>query len=215
MRVFANEASEPVRIVKVGGSLLTYRELPTALQRWLCSEGEAGYAVLVGGGPVVDGIRAIDRALVLDEPLAHRVSLDGMQINARIVQSILPDSALVDSRLQAEEAIARGLVPVLDPTAILTEIERDGDAGIPTSWDATSDTIAAAIAQSWGAKELVLLKSRLPAHPEMTAMEREGYVDRCFARTARGIGSIRCVNLRSGSESMVFDAGEAARSERV
>ena len=66
------------------------------------------------------------------------------------------------------------------------------------SWDVTSDSIAARIADLLGSDELVLLKSSLP-EPQVATLDEAaaaGFVDRCFPCYAAKLPLVRLVNLR-------------------
>ncbi len=71
---------------------------------------------------------------------------------------------------------------------------------LPADWSVTSDSIAARIAITLSADELVLLKSAsLPnaANCDIQEMSNAGYVDGFFVELANSINRVRFVNLRS------------------
>ena len=68
---------------------------------------------------------------------------------------------------------------------------------LPHTWEVTSDSIAAHIAEILCANELVLLKSAPLAKSCATHEAAEqGYVDAFFPQAAARASKIRCVNLR-------------------
>src|SRR5688500_7302297 len=83
--VSEGQTSLPLRVVKVGGSLLTWPELPQALRSWL-AERPAGINVLIcGGGALVDALRETDGTLHLSQRAMHRLAIDAMSITARLL----------------------------------------------------------------------------------------------------------------------------------
>jgi hypothetical protein len=70
-----------------------------------------------------------------------------------------------------------------------------GAAALPQTWDVSSDSIAARVAELIAADELVLLKSALPGD----AMNLADYVDPYFATASAKLRSIRFVNLAERS----------------
>jgi aspartokinase-like uncharacterized kinase len=73
---------------------------------------------------------------------------------------------------------------------------------LPSSWDVTSDSIAARLAIVTGADELVLLKSVPPPDSDLQPpsslrqLAASGYVDRFFPELAAQVPRIRLVDLR-------------------
>jgi hypothetical protein len=79
------------------------------------------------------------------------------------------------------------------------EARADGES-LPHSWQVTSDSIAARLAQVTRAGELVLLKSALPRRgatwPDVV---HEGLVDRYFPAAVTHVSQVRIVNLRDAA----------------
>ena len=73
----------------------------------------------------------------------------------------------------------------------------DGRPGaVPHSWSATSDSVAARVAETRAA-EIVLLKSASPPPGDAAAWARVGYVDPHFpAIVSRAHLAVRAINLR-------------------
>lgn len=178
-------AAAPVRagmvVVKLGGSLLTRRDWPAAV-RALC--GALGQPVLlvVGGGPVVDGLRAIDAVAALPTPVSHRLAIDALGITARAVAAAigLPLTALPHDT---------GPAAVLDTPRWLDD---DGRlAALPVGWHVTSDAIAAHVAARLH-RPLVLAKSVPPpaAAGDLRALAVAGWIDPCFPDAAADVPRI-------------------------
>jgi aspartokinase-like uncharacterized kinase len=196
------------RIIKLGGSLLSWAGSVDGLSAWLSLQTPAQNIVVVGGGPVVEGLRAVDRALKLDESTAHWLCIRAMSINAELVASLVPQSTVIDSVLELLDRDKNPGLLILDPWKFL-RIEEPGlpSRPLPMSWQVTSDSIAARVAEVSAAEELVLLKSKLPSgttspgttSPGVATIEEAagaGFVDPWFALAAEGVPVIRSVNLR-------------------
>jgi aspartokinase-like uncharacterized kinase len=190
----------PLRVVKVGGSLLAGPELPRAIQGWLATQSPALNVLVCGGGPLAEAIRQADRDFALGEEISHWLSIDALAISAKLLAAILPDVPLLTTFVDLETRIATqqpGAV-IFDPREFLLSRESQlAGTSLPHSWRATSDSIAARLAEVLCADELVLLKSAAPPAADLAALAALGYVDAHFPWAARNIASIRFVNLRS------------------
>jgi aspartokinase-like uncharacterized kinase len=137
-------------VVKVGGGLA--RAAGDDALRALCAAiGEAGarhrLLVVPGGGELADAVRAYDRAHGLRPETAHRMAILAMDQLGWALADLIPGA------VRATGLEARDGVTVLLPAALM--LERDP---LPASWDVTSDSIAAWIAGTAGARRLILLK---------------------------------------------------------
>jgi 5-(aminomethyl)-3-furanmethanol phosphate kinase len=186
--------SRAKRVIKVGGSLLDWPEFPTEFRRWLAAQSPAASVIVVGGGALVERVRALDRVHPMSDEAAHWLAIRAMSLTARVVAEWLSETKLVLSLADLQLA-APGAPQILDVAGFL-RAERGTAGALPCDWNVTSDSIAAHVASVLAADELVLLKSASP--PGETTHEsaaQTGYVDARFAETARGL-SVRCVNLR-------------------
>lgn len=174
-----------VRVIKLGGSLLGGPQLATRFQAWLLEQPPLANVLVVGGGGVVDRLRARDRAEGLDPSDAHWLAIAAMSDSARAVAKLLGEVPLVRWS-EALQLRAPGL-EILDVDRFLRDDAR-GDDPLPESWDVTSDSIAARLASRLGADELVLLKSApAPTPSDFGSLSASGYVDACFPRVAVGL----------------------------
>ncbi|MEX2186086.1 MAG: hypothetical protein WD875_04795 [Pirellulales bacterium] len=187
-----------LRVVKLGGSLLDLTHWPQRLVVWLASQPTTPTVLIVGGGVLADAIRRYDRQFELGEEAAHWLSIGAMSLQAEMAATVLPRRlagvTLVD-RFDDLFAVAANEVAVFDPEPFL----RDSEAGfagtpLPHGWHITSDSIAARVAECLDAAELVLLKSAPP--PEHPTDPAAGYVDEHFPIAARGLRSVRYIDLR-------------------
>ena len=85
----------PFRIVKLGGSLLDWRETPKKIAKWIAQQTPARNVWVVGGGNFVDQVRKWDQSTPIDDADAHWICVDLMSINARLVRSWFPSWPIV------------------------------------------------------------------------------------------------------------------------
>jgi 5-(aminomethyl)-3-furanmethanol phosphate kinase len=195
-------------VIKVGGSLLDWPDLPEHLSVFLRQQrtrSTSGCLVLIaGGGAPADLVRRLDRDHHLGDQTAHRLAIHAMDLTARILAAILSDAVAVDRIVEVFSAWSAGRFPVLIPSPILQDLERPGMAQLPRSWDTTSDSIAAWIARHLGATSLVLLKSAsLPKGADRLLAARVGRVDPNFLRFARDLPRVEYLNLRDPSGDLL------------
>jgi aspartokinase-like uncharacterized kinase len=190
-------------VIKVGGSLLDWPELPGRLAAFLDNQrGRAAclreQAVLVaGGGPFADLIRTMDQTHDLGDQKAHRLAIRSLDLTGELLAGLLPGSAVVHRPEDLWACRNAGQVPILAPGLFLEEVDDRGPDPLPASWDVTSDSIAARIAVLLGARRLILLKSTAPTI-EISRGEaaQAGLVDPMFPAIARQLEVVELVCLR-------------------
>jgi aspartokinase-like uncharacterized kinase len=123
-------------VVKVGGSLARDDELRTlcATIGELCERHEL--RIVPGGGAFADAVRDADRRFGLSDGAAHRMAILGMEQFGLLLRDLLPESA-------RDAVVMPAALPLDD---------------LPESWQVTSDSIAAWVADRAGAGRLVLVK---------------------------------------------------------
>jgi 5-(aminomethyl)-3-furanmethanol phosphate kinase len=188
-------------VIKVGGSLFDWPELPRRLTEMIdahqAAHREEHLVLIAGGGPAADVVRALDRVHDLGDRCAHRLALHAMDLTAIILAELLHGTVVVSS-LDALRAVCfNDSIPILAPRLILDRIERSGQVGPPASWDVTSDTIAAWMALHIGADRLILLKSTpLPSAATRVEAARLGLVDPMLPIVAGPLARVEYLNLR-------------------
>jgi 5-(aminomethyl)-3-furanmethanol phosphate kinase len=138
-------------IVKVGGGL--DRGAGHDALRALCNTlGELGerhpLLVVPGGAGFADAVREADRRFGLPAETAHRMAILGMEQFGLLLSELIPGA--VRCADLSQEVSGR--------TAVLLPAGLPLDA-LPASWDVTSDSIAAWVADRAGAGRLVLVKA--------------------------------------------------------
>ncbi len=206
MRSASSAPGRPLRVIKVGGSLLGWPLLPATLGRWLDEQPPACNVLIAGGGALADLIRRADATHGLGEQTCHQLCLEVLGVTARLLAALLNGRAPLASWAQVCAA-SHGNRPTACCVLDVRDWSLRGQAAapglkLPHTWDVTSDSIAAAIACGLGADELVLLKSCAPPaagceQPSPQALAAAGYVDPYFPpAVAQFSGRLTIVNLR-------------------
>ena len=191
--------SRIVRVVKVGGSLLDWTLLPRAFEQWLERQPPALNVLLCGGGRLADCVREADRSFFLGNEQSHWLAVDCLSITARLLAAILhlqpPIERFAELLEKAQSAAAETLV--FDCQEYLRAYEPTAPGvRLPYDWSATSDSIAARLAATLSAEELVLLKSNSACSTSLAELAGSGFVDAHFPVACRGLTQPRIVNLR-------------------
>jgi len=190
--------NRPVRVVKVGGSLFDFPKLAPALRDWLAAQPRARNVMLAGGGAFADVIREADKRFTLGEEASHWLCIEALRVMARLLAAILPETRLITTLSQlktalAEEDDARPIV--FCPESYMRDVDPTLDGrSLPHAWSVTTDSIAARLAETIAADELVLLKS---SDPPADIEDAGRYVDEYFPTAAKGIRKVRFVNLKA------------------
>jgi 5-(aminomethyl)-3-furanmethanol phosphate kinase len=193
-------SSPPVRVLKVGGSLFDWPELPRGLAAFVEAQPPAINVLVAGGGELADVIRRTDARLGLGEKAAHWLCIEALGITAQMLAKLL-DAPLVRSLVELRTGLAQAspVTRVFDPREFLVRDEpHQPGMPLPHTWATTSDSIAARLARVLQAEELVLLKSADPLLPStIEDLAAAGYVDCHFpAAVSDGTFRVRMVNLR-------------------
>jgi 5-(aminomethyl)-3-furanmethanol phosphate kinase len=140
-------------VVKVGGSLAPD---PKTL-RGLCSklvEYSKDYKIVIvpGGGRFADVVRDYDKSFTLSQTTSHKMAILGMDQYALMLSDIMPKSRLVNTIPEIEEFSRFEVAPILMPSSLMF-----AENPLENSWDVTSDSIAAYVANRLRAAKLVLI----------------------------------------------------------
>jgi aspartokinase-like uncharacterized kinase len=141
-------------VVKLGGSLLGERSLPSLLGTLGGLAKTERLVVVPGGGPFANAVR---RASAFHDPgadAAHWMAILAMDQHAHLLTGLLPAARLVVDLSEIAATTGERRLAVLAPFAWL----RAADA-LPHGWEVTSDSIAAWVAGQLAARRLVLLKA--------------------------------------------------------
>lgn len=184
-------------IVKLGGSL-AYN---SHLRDWLavCRGSRPPVIIVPGGGPFADAVRDAQARIGLDDKTAHRMALLAMAQYAEVLCSLEPGFILASGHDALLEGLEGPATPIWSPLDLLV-----GAPGIEESWDVTSDSLAAWLAQDLGIKTLVLVKQAPPpaVMPPLAEMVAEGFVDPAFPGFVEDTG-MRVIWLGSSDSGLL------------
>jgi aspartokinase-like uncharacterized kinase len=163
-------------VVKMGGSLVDGAELRPWLDV-LAGFGGGRVVIVPGGGPFADQVRRAQDLWGFDNKVAHRMAILGMEQYGLMMTGIRPDLRLATSRLELRQMLREAAVPVWLPAAMTFD-----NPEIPESWEITSDSLAAWLAETMGAEMLILVKSIEPIKGAVTAhdLSERGIADPLF-----------------------------------
>ncbi|APW58752.1 hypothetical protein [Paludisphaera borealis] len=197
----APDDDAPLIVVKVGGSLLTWPELPERLARWLDEERPARLVLIAGGGPAADFVRTLDAMHRLGDEAAHRLALHAMDFTAETLAGLLPGSRVVRRLVELPSVWHAGWRPILAPRLYLEEVDERRADRLAFSWEVTSDAIAARVAIDLRATRLVLLKSTATGAVTRSEAARAGLVDPYFPDASEALDRVEIVDLRAPQSS--------------
>jgi 5-(aminomethyl)-3-furanmethanol phosphate kinase len=143
-------------VVKLGGSLA----VDASLAHWLRELGRnrsARFVAVPGGGPFADAVRAAQTRWHFSDDVAHAMAITAMDQFGRMLCGIDLGSIPCSTVSQIEHAWSEGRLPVWLPARLMSR-----DRQLARTWDVTSDTIAAWLANLLRASGLLLIKSCTP-----------------------------------------------------
>jgi aspartokinase-like uncharacterized kinase len=182
-----------VIVIKLGGSLAQSTALIDCLNK--IQQRYQGRAVIIvpGGGMFADQVRLAQQQWQFDEVTAHHMAILAMQQMALMFKGLVPQWTIVSSL--SELQLAKNLNKILIWSPNSAELDQ---AGIPATWDITSDSLAAWLAKQLAATELILVKSAVidrQASLEQLAVQQ--IIDQGFCQQVQdGLFSIQVVNQR-------------------
>jgi aspartokinase-like uncharacterized kinase len=183
----------PVRVVKVGCSLFERPDLGAQLWNWIAEQPPAIHLFIAGGGELADSIKTWDARFQMGEAYSHWMCIRALSITARVLSHILDETPFVRDYHALPGWIAmvpqygQPIAAVLDLWKFLQEVEPSAPpVPLPHTWQVTTDSIAARLAEVLQADELVLLKARIApaAEDDFAALAACGYVDDYFPTIA-------------------------------
>jgi len=141
-------------VIKLGGSLLGAPEL----LRWLellVQFGDGKVVIVPGGGLFANSVREAQKISNISDEVAHQLALLAMDQFGILLAGMNSGLVTASSELELAERgwQHRGIVWL--PSKMVL-----ADASIPQSWQVTSDSLSAWLANKLGAVQLILVKSK-------------------------------------------------------
>jgi len=180
-------------VIKLGGSLSRSDMLINCLNAVERNYRGRATVIVPGGGAFADQVRLAQQHWQFDDNTAHNMALLSMQQMALMLKGLKPDFAIAHTVAAIQELLDRKQVVIWSPDII----ELD-NAGIAASWDITSDSLAAWLAKTLSATELVLIKSAvIDAGLSLDQLAERDIVDKAFCSFAVQAGfKVRVMNAQ-------------------
>jgi 5-(aminomethyl)-3-furanmethanol phosphate kinase len=171
-----------ISVIKLGGSLSTDPMLKLWLDM-LVEHGSGKVVIVPGGGPYAEAVRQAQGHWRFNDSVAHPMALLAMEQYGLQLQGINPALAIADSIATIERALREKKVAIWLPSAMALAAPE-----ISTTWDVTSDSLAAWLAKMIHAERLILVKScSVKAEDSVAELARQGIVDASFEMLIRGV----------------------------
>lgn len=163
-------------VIKLGGSLSRSDNLLNCLNAVEKNYQGREVVIVPGGGAFADQVRLAQQHWQFDDTTAHRMALLAMQQTALMVKALKADFVIAGTVSAIQEQLAQQKVVIWSPDIV--ELDQ---AGIPASWDITSDSLAAWLAHTLSATELILIKSVvIDGNLSLSQLARQGIIDQAF-----------------------------------
>lgn len=163
-------------VIKLGGSLAYSESLRYCLETIERCYQDRVVVIVPGGGAFADQVRQAQQHWRFDDNTAHAMALLAMQQMALLFNGLKPHFVIAGSVVEIRQHAARNKTVIWSPD--IAELEL---AGIPASWDITSDSLAAWLAGTLLASELVLVKSAaIDARLNLVQLAECAIVDKAF-----------------------------------
>ncbi|MFX1765516.1 aspartate kinase [Paraburkholderia sp. A1RI-2L] len=167
-------------VVKIGGSL----SRDPLLQTWLRELNELGggrVVIVPGGGGFADQVREHQAVWRFDDLAAHNMAVLAMAQHALMMQGLCRRLVIAATEPQIRHALHEGRTAVWAPFGLLRQ-----EADTLTSWDVTSDSLAAWLANRLNAERLMIVKScEIDSQWSAAQHAEKGVLDKRFAELTR------------------------------
>lgn len=142
-----------ITVLKIGGSLGRY---PDKLRKLCLKVSELAkkrrLLVVPGGGEFADTVRQLDQRFHLSSSVSHRMAILGMNQYGLLLRDLIPDSIIIERIDELEATFIDEKIPVFLPASLMFD-----EDPLDNSWDVTSDSIAAYIANKIQASKLLII----------------------------------------------------------
>lgn len=189
---------DDIVIIKLGGSLARSDSLVDCLNAVQKNYQGRAAVIVPGGGAFADQVRLAQQHWQFDDNTAHYMALLAMQQMALMFKGLQPDFTIASTVAAIQEQLNQQKTVIWSPDFI----ELD-NAGIEASWNITSDSLAAWLAKTVSASELVLIKSAVIDNSlSLQQLTEQDIVDKAFcdfvAKTSFKVHIINAQNYEVG-----------------
>jgi aspartokinase-like uncharacterized kinase len=186
------DAVGPALVLKLGGSLAESGRIAGLVE--IVTTATYPVVVVPGGAMLADAVRKAQAPLAISDHLAHKLALLSLHQMALVLSAKHPRFETVETLRDIARALLDGSVPVWMPYRL-----QHDDLGLPADWSATSDALAARLAERMGCGQVALVKScPVNATADLDQLAQDGITDPTFASVVR----------RAGLKWAVYGAGD-------
>ena len=165
-----------MQVIKLGGSLAQANTLFNCLDKIDKKHSQQKTVIVPGGGSFADQVRFAQRQWQIDDSTAHKMAILAMQQMALLIHGLKSHWPIAESTSCITEQLKTNPVSIWSPD--IKELEA---SHIPESWDITSDSLAAWLANKLSAKRLTLVKSTpIDQNLNLQELSLAGIIDKCF-----------------------------------
>jgi len=167
-----------MKVIKLGGSLMTDKASLIQCLNTISQKYTEKIVIVPGGGVFADQVRSLQKEWGFNDQIAHQMAILAMQKMALLLYSIKPDFVLANNVSLIQQALNMHSVVIWRPDIV--ELNK---SNVKASWDVTSDSLAAWLANQLTATELILVKSveiPLKGSIDIETMQKLDLVDNAF-----------------------------------
>ncbi len=180
-----------MQVVKLGGSLSHSQALADCL-RAIVDNPQLKTVIVPGGGDFAEQVRTAQQHWQFNDQIAHEMAVLAMQQMALLLKGLQNKLRLISSICAIEHALSETSPIIWSPCS-----EQLNQAQIKPSWDITSDSLAAWLAQQLNATDLYLVKAAPIKTQNLTQLAQQGVVDNAFTQFVSGaLFSVHIVHYR-------------------
>jgi aspartokinase-like uncharacterized kinase len=189
-------------VIKLGGSLSRSDALVNCLNAVETNYQGRAVVIVPGGGAFADQVRWAQQHWQFDDNTAHHMAILAMQQMALMFNGLKPGFAVAHTVAAIQDQLSRQKTVIWSPGII----ELD-NAGIEASWNITSDSLAAWLARTLFATELILIKSAaIDADLSLQQLAERQIIDQAFCDfVGQAAFKIRIINAQQSNHVMSPD----------
>jgi 5-(aminomethyl)-3-furanmethanol phosphate kinase len=190
-------AIDGLTVIKLGGSLSRSDALLNCLDALEKNYQGSAAVIVPGGGAFADQVRLAQQHWQFDDTTAHHMALLAMQQMALMLKGLKPGFTIAYTIGAIHDQLSRKKTVIWSP-----DIGELDNAGIAASWDITSDSLAAWLAKTLSATELILIKSAaINGSLSLDQLAEQDIVDKAFCDfVAQAAFKTRLINAQTWVE---------------